>query len=172
MTGVLSGVRVLDLSWGVAGPAAAMLLCTHGAEVTRIERPGEDPFAGWLDYRVYHRGKRSAVLDLAARIAAALGDRSVEAHLLVAAAKKDPEDESNVTAGDVARLGAALLLLALYVLYAIKLWRLVAPYLVSSRQVYRVAYRAAPPAGWGRRGASPAPRAKPTRAAGRRRSSR
>lgn len=65
MTGVLSGVRVLDLSWGVAGPAAAMLLCTHGADVTRIERPGEDPFTGWLDYRVYHRGKRSAVLDLA-----------------------------------------------------------------------------------------------------------
>jgi crotonobetainyl-CoA:carnitine CoA-transferase CaiB-like acyl-CoA transferase len=65
MTGVLSGVRVLDLSWGVAGPAAAMLLCAHGADVTRIERPGEDPFAGWLDYRVYHRGKRSAVLDLA-----------------------------------------------------------------------------------------------------------
>ena len=65
MTGVLSGVRVLDLSWGVAGPAAAMLLCTHGADVTRIERPGEDPFADWLDYRVYHRGQRSAVLDLA-----------------------------------------------------------------------------------------------------------
>src|SRR5687768_8961119 len=65
MTGVLSGVRVLDLSWGVAGPAAAMLLCTHGADVTRIERPGDDPFADWLDYRVYHRGKRSAVLDLA-----------------------------------------------------------------------------------------------------------
>ncbi|MEO5840418.1 MAG: CoA transferase [Acidimicrobiales bacterium] len=65
MTGVLSGVLVLDLSWGIAGPAAAMLLCTHGAEVTRIERPGEDPFADWLDYRVYHRGKRSAVLDLA-----------------------------------------------------------------------------------------------------------
>ena len=34
MTGVLAGVRVLDLWWGVAGPAAAMLLCTHGAEVT------------------------------------------------------------------------------------------------------------------------------------------
>ncbi|HUP73492.1 MAG TPA: CoA transferase [Acidimicrobiales bacterium] len=64
MSGVLSGVRVLDLSWGIAGPAAAMLLSTHGADVTRIERPGEDPFVGWLDYRVYHRAKRSAVLDL------------------------------------------------------------------------------------------------------------
>jgi crotonobetainyl-CoA:carnitine CoA-transferase CaiB-like acyl-CoA transferase len=41
-----------------------MLLGTHGADVTRIERPGADPFTGWLDYRVYHRGKRSAVLDL------------------------------------------------------------------------------------------------------------
>lgn len=61
---VLDGLKVLDLSWGVAGPAAAMLLCDHGAEVTRIERPAGDPFEGWLDYRVYHRGKRSAVLDL------------------------------------------------------------------------------------------------------------
>jgi crotonobetainyl-CoA:carnitine CoA-transferase CaiB-like acyl-CoA transferase len=64
MQSVLTGVRVLDLSWGIAGPAAAMLLGTHGADVTRIERPGDDPFTGWLDYRVYHRGKRSAVLDL------------------------------------------------------------------------------------------------------------
>ncbi|HEV8298833.1 MAG TPA: CoA transferase [Acidimicrobiales bacterium] len=64
MTGVLEGIRVLDLSWGVAGPAAAMLLADHGAEVTRIERPEPDPFVGWLDYRVYNRGKRSAVLDL------------------------------------------------------------------------------------------------------------
>ena len=53
MASVLSGIRVLDLSWGVAGPAAAMLLGTHGADVTRIERPGADPFTGWLDYRVY-----------------------------------------------------------------------------------------------------------------------
>ena len=64
MTGVLSGLRVLDLSWGIAGPAAAMLLADNGAEVIRIERPQADPFDGFVDYRVYHRGKRSAIFDL------------------------------------------------------------------------------------------------------------
>lgn len=62
--GVLSGLSVLDLSWGIAGPAATMLMADNGAQVTRIERPGHDPFEGWLDYRTYHRGKRSAELDL------------------------------------------------------------------------------------------------------------
>ena len=62
--GVLDGLKVLDLSWGVSGPATAMLLADNGADVTRIERPGTDPFDGWLDGKVYNRGKRSAVLDL------------------------------------------------------------------------------------------------------------
>ena len=64
MAGVLDGVRVLDLTWGMAGPMATMLLADHGADVTRIERPGGDPFRDQLGYRVWNRGKRSAELDL------------------------------------------------------------------------------------------------------------
>jgi crotonobetainyl-CoA:carnitine CoA-transferase CaiB-like acyl-CoA transferase len=64
MAGVLDGLRVLDLSWGIAGPITAMLLADHGAAVTRVERPGADPFDGFSGYRVWHRGKRSAELDL------------------------------------------------------------------------------------------------------------
>ena len=64
MPGVLSGIKVLDLSWGIAGPAASMLLGDNGAEVTRIERPGPDPFEGMIDDRIYRRGQRSAVFDL------------------------------------------------------------------------------------------------------------
>ena len=64
MAGVLSGIRVLDLSWGIAGPMATMLLADHGAEVTRVERPGGDPFRDQLGYTAWNRGKRSAVLDL------------------------------------------------------------------------------------------------------------
>jgi crotonobetainyl-CoA:carnitine CoA-transferase CaiB-like acyl-CoA transferase len=62
--GVLDGVQVLDLSWGISGPAAAMLLGDHGADVIKIERPGGDPFSRFLDAKVYNRGKRSAILDL------------------------------------------------------------------------------------------------------------
>ena len=43
MTGVLDGVTVLDLTTGIAGPVAGMLLADHGAQVTKIEPPGGDP---------------------------------------------------------------------------------------------------------------------------------
>lgn len=66
MAGVLEGVRVLDLSWGVAGPMTAMLLADQGADVVKIEPPGGDPFRDQLGYKVWQRGKRSAVLDLKA----------------------------------------------------------------------------------------------------------
>jgi crotonobetainyl-CoA:carnitine CoA-transferase CaiB-like acyl-CoA transferase len=64
MAGVLDGIRVLDLSWGMAGPMTTMLLSDHGAEVTKIEPPGGDPFRGQLGYHAWMRGKRRAVLDL------------------------------------------------------------------------------------------------------------
>jgi crotonobetainyl-CoA:carnitine CoA-transferase CaiB-like acyl-CoA transferase len=64
MAPVLDKLRVLDLSWGIAGPMTTMLLADHGAAVTRIEPPGGDPFRAQLGYRVWQRGKRSAILDL------------------------------------------------------------------------------------------------------------
>ena len=39
----LAGVRVLDLSDGIAGPFAARLLGDFGADVTKVERPSGDP---------------------------------------------------------------------------------------------------------------------------------
>ncbi len=64
MAGVLNGIRVLDLTRGIAGPIATMLLSDHGADVVRIEAPGDDPFREQPGYRGWNRGKRSAVLDL------------------------------------------------------------------------------------------------------------
>jgi crotonobetainyl-CoA:carnitine CoA-transferase CaiB-like acyl-CoA transferase len=64
MAGVLENLRVLDVSWGIAGPMTAMLLADQGADVTKIEPPGGDPFRSQLGYKVWQRGKRSAVLDL------------------------------------------------------------------------------------------------------------
>ena len=64
MPSVLDGIRVLDLSWGVAGPITGMLLADHGADVVKIEPPGGDPFRGSPGYDVWLRGRRSVVLDL------------------------------------------------------------------------------------------------------------
>jgi crotonobetainyl-CoA:carnitine CoA-transferase CaiB-like acyl-CoA transferase len=64
MASVLHGVRVLDLSWGIAGPVTGMLLADHGADVIKVEPPGGDPFRGSPGYDVWLRGRRSVVLDL------------------------------------------------------------------------------------------------------------
>jgi crotonobetainyl-CoA:carnitine CoA-transferase CaiB-like acyl-CoA transferase len=66
MAGALTGIRVLELTWGISGPMAGMMLADQGAVVTRIEPP-EDVFAPAPGYRVWNRGKRSAVLDLKAK---------------------------------------------------------------------------------------------------------
>lgn len=68
MSGVLSGLRVVDLSWGTCGPLVTMLMADHGADVTMIERPGGAPFEDAYGLApVARRGKLSAVLDLKAK---------------------------------------------------------------------------------------------------------
>ena len=64
MSGVLDKLRVLDLSWGIAGPMATMLMVDHGADVIKIEPPGGDPFRSQSGYLAWNRGKRSAILNL------------------------------------------------------------------------------------------------------------
>jgi crotonobetainyl-CoA:carnitine CoA-transferase CaiB-like acyl-CoA transferase len=65
MASALEGIRVLDLSWGVAGPVAGMLLADHGADVIKVEPPGGDPFRSTPGYATWLRGRRSIELDLA-----------------------------------------------------------------------------------------------------------
>jgi crotonobetainyl-CoA:carnitine CoA-transferase CaiB-like acyl-CoA transferase len=73
MAAVLNGIRVLDVSTIVAGPAASMVLADLGADVIKVERPagGEDgrsmgPHRGpWGAYfTTLNRGKRSIALDI------------------------------------------------------------------------------------------------------------
>ncbi len=65
-SGLLQGVRVLDLSNIIAGPAAGRILAEHGADVIRIESPA--PLAGprttvWFGIDV-NQGKRTVIIDL------------------------------------------------------------------------------------------------------------
>ena len=64
MTGPLEGVRILDLTSGVAGPMATMTLGDQGADVIKVELPNGDPFRRYGGYTVWNRGKRSIALDL------------------------------------------------------------------------------------------------------------
>ncbi len=71
--GPLAGIRVLDLTWVLAGPYAAMILCDLGAEVVKVERPPHGdvarttgPFVNnqSMYFQSVNRGKRSISIDL------------------------------------------------------------------------------------------------------------
>lgn len=62
--GALDGVKILDLSWGIAGPLGVMLLAEQGADVIKVEPPGGDPFRAYSGYAVWNRSRRSVTVDL------------------------------------------------------------------------------------------------------------
>ena len=75
MSGPLEGIRVLDLTWVLAGPFASMILGDLGAEVIKVERPPYGDAARTTGPIVngescyffsINRGKKSICLDLKA----------------------------------------------------------------------------------------------------------
>jgi crotonobetainyl-CoA:carnitine CoA-transferase CaiB-like acyl-CoA transferase len=63
--GLLSGVRVLDLSIWRPGPYATQLLADLGADVLKVEPPDGDPMRMFPDlFATLNANKRSVVLDL------------------------------------------------------------------------------------------------------------
>jgi crotonobetainyl-CoA:carnitine CoA-transferase CaiB-like acyl-CoA transferase len=93
----LSGVRVLDFSWVIAGPTTTRYLAAMGAEVIKVEAPGRgDPGRSSELHTVLGQAKRGIVLDLKQPEAAAVARRL--------AAKSDVLIE-NFATGVMDRLG-------------------------------------------------------------------
>jgi crotonobetainyl-CoA:carnitine CoA-transferase CaiB-like acyl-CoA transferase len=83
----LEGVRVLDVTRGMPGAVATMLLADYGAEVIVVESPGGSPLRATGAHSIWGRGKRSVVLDSStpdgqqqARVLAAGADIVIEDH--------------------------------------------------------------------------------------------
>ena len=65
MAQALAGLRILDLSGGIAGPLGVLQLAEHGADVIRVEPPGGAPDRSLPGGVVYGRSRRSVTVDLA-----------------------------------------------------------------------------------------------------------
>ena len=61
---VLAGLRVVDMTIGLAGPVATLFLAEAGAEVVKIEPPSGDPTRSTGAFATWNRSKDSLVLDL------------------------------------------------------------------------------------------------------------
>ena len=96
MSTIFEGIRVLDLSEGMAGSLATMIMADNGAEVIKAARPGGDPFRSMPAWIMWNRGKRGIVLDLDSEAGRArLDDLARRVDVLVESARS----------ADAARLG-------------------------------------------------------------------
>lgn len=64
MAGACDGLKVLEISRGMAGALATMVLADHGAEVIKVESPEGDPYTTEPGFRLWNRGKQRVALDL------------------------------------------------------------------------------------------------------------
>ena len=62
--GILAGLRIVDMSHGIPGPVACMLLAEAGADVVKVEPPGGDPLRETPGFLTWNRSKRSIALDV------------------------------------------------------------------------------------------------------------
>ena len=64
MKPVLDGITIIDISTGIAGSCAAMLLTDQGADCIKIESKRDNPTRSLPGFHVWNRGKKSVTLNL------------------------------------------------------------------------------------------------------------
>ena len=136
MEQVLQGIRVLDLSEGIAGPVAAKALADLGAEVIKIEPPAGDwartrgPFPGDRPdpeasalFANYNRNKLGITLDVFQAGGRALLDRLIaDADILISSFSPKQFEELHLDFESLKAINPAI------VVVAITPWGLTGPY--------------------------------------------
>lgn len=112
MNAPLEGVRVLDFSTLVPGPLATLILAEAGADVVKVERPGEgdlmrsyEPKLGVAssNFALLNRGKRTVTADLrSADGFARVHDLAVEADVIVEQFRPGVMDRLGLSYGHIA----------------------------------------------------------------------
>jgi crotonobetainyl-CoA:carnitine CoA-transferase CaiB-like acyl-CoA transferase len=64
MSAALDGLRVIEVTHGMAGAMAGMVLAENGADVVLVEPPWGAERRGTPGFHVWNRGKKSTVMDL------------------------------------------------------------------------------------------------------------
>jgi len=82
VTGALDGMHVVDLTNGFAGNSCTKLLADLGADVIKVESPGQGEFTRtlvpWV-FQTFNRNKRSFAVDLRSEEGVELVYRLLEA---------------------------------------------------------------------------------------------
>jgi crotonobetainyl-CoA:carnitine CoA-transferase CaiB-like acyl-CoA transferase len=104
----LTGLRVVDLSLNLAGPYCGQILADLGADVVKVERPGDgDPARAWAPpawggegtlFLAANRGKRSLALDLSTPAGPDVLERLIEgADVVIQAFRPDVAERFGLT---------------------------------------------------------------------------
>ncbi len=121
-SGILSGLKVLDVASFIAGPAAATIMADFGAEVIKVEAPGGDPYRDALlgarfpvdgvshPWIVDNRNKKGIVLNLKTDAGRDVLYRLAgEADVFVTNMPKGPRERLRMTYEDIAPLNERLI---------------------------------------------------------------
>ena len=105
MRQILAGIKVLELGQLIAGPFAAKTLADFGAEIIKVEAPGEgDPLRKWrmlhegtsVWWQAQSRNKESICLDLRVPEGQARRDQVYPKASQRIARRHDPEPQERV----------------------------------------------------------------------------
>lgn len=104
------GIRVIDLTQGMAGSLVTMILADYGAEVIRLEPSGGDPMWVHPSYLLWQRGKKSVALDWASPAGRdAARQLACSADILIESLRPGEAAALGLASGDLAKANPALI---------------------------------------------------------------